>query len=1635
PNGPSQERVIRQALANAGLGAGQVDVVEAHGTGTTLGDPIEAQALLATYGQDRPSDSPLWLGSVKSNLGHTQSAAGVAGVIKMVKALEHGVLPPTLHVDEPSRHVDWSFGAVSILSERRRWESRKGKPRRAGVSSFGISGTNAHVILEEAPSACAEPGAESSGSGVWSAGDRVVGGPAAPLLSVDCVAPWVLSGGGESGLCGQAERLVGFLLGVGDPALRVCDVGAALANRAALGHRAVIVGEDLSGLSRGVEGLVSGDSKGPAPGVVVGVANAVRNPGVVFVFSGQGSQWVGMGASLLDESPLFAELLAECDGVLGEFVDWSVIGVLRGVEGAPGLGRVDVVQPVLFCVMVALAGLWRACGVEPAAVVGHSQGEIAAACVAGGLSLRDAARVVASRGRVLRDLSGLGGMLSVAVGVDRVEGLLEGVALDGGCARGVGVAAVNGAGSVVLAGTPAALREFEARCQAEGVRTRSIEVDYAAHSAQIDTVRDRLVAGCASIEPCSSSIPFYSGVTGGLVDTAGLDGDYWFRNLRETVRFDEATRSLLGDGYRVFVEMTPHPVLGVAIDETAERELGEDAAAGVATYSSLRRDQGGLSRFLTSLARAWVNGVDVDWLAVYRGTDAKRVSLPRYAFQRRRFWLADNRRAGTGNLQTAGLTALDHRLLRAALPSAGSDEHVYLGRLSPVEDSWLADHAVLGTPLLPGVALVEAALYVSGELGCAGVRELIIATPLALSRDRPVLLQIRVSAPDEQGDRRVSFYSQAEGEDLRGAGGQAWTLHAEGALAGQTRRDPREATEYAEQWPPPDAVAVDVQEIYDRLAGMGLEYGPAFQGLTGAWVRGDEVLCEASLPDGQHATVAEFGLHPALLDAAFHAAAATRREVDAAVRLPFSWADIVLHQVGVAALRARLSVNDPAEDGVGSISLTAFDANGSLVIDVGSVSSQEVAPEHLRAMGNAGHDHLFELGWSPIDDYDGAAVGQVAMLGTFTDERLADALSTAGIGIRTHESFPALLAEDSLPSLVLLGTRSLLNSPNGDEPVAGAGTVQVSQTAVCEVLDVLQAWFAEERLLDAKLVVLTSGALAVRDSDGVEGLMDGGVWGLVRSAQAENPDRVVLVDLDPSPGEDRGARLRSMLGAALAAREPQMAIRDGRLLAPTVSRVMGDAGAAVGSHEENDVSGQGASGGSSANAGASQIDGTVLITGGTGTLGALVARHLVSEHRVSSIVLASRSGLDAPGAVQLKRELEAAGASVDIVACDVAERSAVTDLLARISDDRPLQGIVHAAGAIDDGMIDSLTVRQIERVFAPKAAAAWHLHQLTAHLDLRMFVLFSSLAGVIGNAGQGNYAAANAFLESLAAFRRARGLSATSIAWGYWEAVSDLTAELDAVDIARFRRHGIVPLSAKQGLSLLDRAWASGKAATAAMGLDAATLRAQARNGTLPKIMSGLAPLSARRAETSVSLAERLSGLDAEERKRIVLELVGDEVATVLGHQASAVIDAQRAFTDLGLDSLTAVELRNRLSAATGLKLAATLVFDYPNTAAVAGHLLKRVGENGDALQTLEREIGKLERLLSAHLADAPDRARIATRLEALVTVASGGNGAALGEDNGDLDGATDDELFELIDRELGALPHRDGHTDGPGGA
>ncbi|OLZ58439.1 type I polyketide synthase [Amycolatopsis keratiniphila] len=876
PNGPAQQRVIRQALADARLAPGQVDVVEGHGTGTTLGDPIEAQALLATYGQDR--ERPLLLGSLKSNIGHTQAAAGVGGVIKMVQAIRHGIAPRTLHVDAPSSHVDWSAGEVSLLTGEQPWPET-GEPRRAGVSSFGISGTNAHVILEQAPAVEAESLVDT----------RVLD---------SAVLPFVLSGRSEEALAAQTSKLAAYLTGEPSPKA----IARALADtRSVLPHRAVVLAEDLGELLGGLRSLGEGE---PAARVVTGTAETGKT---VFVFPGQGSQWVGMAEELLLSAPVFAESMAECERALSSFVDWTLSEVL---SDAVALERVDVVQPVLFAVMVSLARLWRACGVEPAAVVGHSQGEIAAACVAGALSLDDAARVVCLRSRAILALSGRGGMVSVAASEDRVRELLP---------EGVSVAAVNGPSAVVVSGDIAGLEALLKRCELLGVRAKRIPVDYASHSAHVDAIERDVVSALAGISPQEPVIPFYSTVTDEPLE---LDAAYWFRNLRGTVQFARTVDRLLEDGFRFFVEVSPHPVLVPGISE--------DAVA----LGSLRRGEGGAERFVASLAEAHTQGLSPSWSAVL--PPAERVDLPTYAFQHKRFWLE----AGTssGDASAFGQTVVDHPLLGAALPLADGDGLVLTGRISPDTQPWLADHAVLDTVLLPGTAFVELVLRAGREAGCDGVDELTLEAPLAL--DGPMALQVVLGEPDERGRRAVSVHSRPEDSD------EPWTRNAQGTLSAGTP-----STVSLAEWPPPGAAEVPVSDLYDRFAELGLAYGPVFQGLRAAWRQGDDVFAEVDLPAGEAAD--RFGVHPALLDAALHTLGLGAQ--DETVRLPFTWSGVTLHATGASKLRVRLT---PTADGG---ALTVADDTGAPVLTVGELGLRPISPAQL----GRHRDSLFRLDWVP----------------------------------------------------------------------------------------------------------------------------------------------------------------------------------------------------------------------------------------------------------------------------------------------------------------------------------------------------------------------------------------------------------------------------------------------------------------------------------------------------------------------------------------------------------------------------------------------------------------------------------------------------------------------------------------------
>ncbi|MEU9990952.1 SDR family NAD(P)-dependent oxidoreductase [Streptomyces sp. NPDC048045] len=1524
PNGLSQQRVIRDALADAGLRARDVDAVEAHGTGTRLGDPIEASALQAVYGRDR--ETPLAIGSVKSNIGHTQAAAGIAGVLKTVLALRHRTLPRTLHVDSPSPHVDWSTGALELLTESRPWRTGAGRPRRAGVSAFGISGTNAHVILEEAPPADAPdaapspavtsaPGAtvapEAAGASravttpdavraskavttpdamgapnalktpdAAAGASPTVGTPDAvdvPKAAPSQPLPWVLSAHTESALAARARQLLPHLDGRDPAALAY----ALVTTRSTFEHRAVVLDGDprdgLTALSRG----------GTAPGLVTGTAD--RTGKVVFVFPGQGGQWAGMAADLLESSSVFREHLDRCARALAPHVDWDLPAVLRQQPGAPSLERVDVVQPALFAVMVSLAGLWRAGGVEPDAVVGHSQGEIAAAHVAGALSLEDAALVVARRAKALTELSGRGGMASVELPAEELRSRLD---------ERLSIATVNGPGSTVVAGADDALDALLEGLAAAGVRARRLAVDYASHSPEVEVVRDRVLAELAPVSPKATDIPFHSAVTGGVLAGTELDAGYWYRNLRLPVRFHEAVTSCAVPEHSFFVEVGPHPVLVPAVVEA----VGDKAVV----VGSLRRREDGRRALLRSFAELYVRGLEPRWTAWAGPETPAHAELPTYPFERKRYWLLP------GEARSGG-----HPVLGTAVELADSNEFVLTGRLSVTAFPWLADHRVLDEVILPGTAWLDFALCAGAAANCATVEELTLERPLVLPDDESAAtVQLRVGAPDRSGRRSLDLHARAEDT--------GWVHHGRGVLspapteptepsepsvpessepeAARTSEAPRtsglteasevsERFERCERWPPAGAEPVPHAGLYPSLVDRGLRYGPAFQGVRQVWRRGDTVYAEVACPVDPRG----FVVHPALLDSALHALAfggvapapdgEAERDAQGSLStapegplLPFAWTGvsataasatgasaIAASATGVSAITTsatgasaraaapstlRVRLQGSFADG---IRLSVTDGEGEPVL---SVDSLVLRPAAARTEGaNAPRDALFRNKWVEVHPASGVAPDGIAAVGFETDR------FTCFPDLRALEK--ALAAGLPAPGAVLVD--------------GSAGSVRESAH---RALGLVQAWIAGPQFAGSRLVFLTSGAVAARTGDDVPDLAGAAVIGLVRSAQTEEPGRFVLLDADEITPQT--------VAAALAADEPEVALRGGQVLARRLARAVPRGAGRFGGPKD-----------------------TVLITGGTGTLGRLLARHLVTTHGVRNLVLVGRSG-QAPG---LQDELAALGAAVTVAACDVADRTELAGLLAA---HRPTV-VVHAAGVLDDGVVTALTPDRVDAVLRPKAEAALALHELTRDLPLTSFVLFSSAAATAGSAGQSNYAAANAVLDALAHHRRARGLPGLSLAWGLWAQRSAMTRHLDA---------SADSLSTAQALALFDAAVALGDPVLVPARLD----------------LSGperplLRELVSRPQLPEAGLRRPLDGLDEAERRQALLDLVLGRTALALGHQNADELGAHAGFLEMGVDSLAAVRIRNDLNEALDLRLRPTVVFDQQSPLVLVGHL------------------------------------------------------------------------------------------------
>ncbi|MEU3536886.1 SDR family NAD(P)-dependent oxidoreductase [Streptomyces murinus] len=1404
--------------------------------------------------------------------------------------------------------MDWSAGDVRLLTEAVEWPAHNG-PRRAAVSSFGISGTNAHVIVEQTPDS-AEP---------------------APEPEPDAVVPLVLSAKSDTALRAQAERLLSL---ASTTDLRPADLAFSLATtRSAMEYRAAVVGEIRDELLDGLRAFTAGAASSR---IVTGEPGSGGKVG--FLFSGQGSQRLGMGRELYEAFPVFAAAYDEVCGLLDGPVDVD----------SEELDQTGSTQPALFAVEVALFRLLESWGVRPDYVAGHSVGEIAAAHVAGVLSLEDAARLVSARARLMQALPGGGAMVAVQATEDEVLPYLT---------EQVGIAAINGPQSVVVSGVEDTAVSIGEVFRKQGRKTSRLKVSHAFHSPLMDPMLEEfgeVVGGLVFNEP---QIPFVSNLTGRLAEP--YTPSYWVRHVREAVRFADGVRTLHELGVGTFVEIGPGGVLSA---------LAQGCVDDIVTVPAVRADRPEPQAVVTALAELYVHGVSPDWRAVFPG--ARRVDLPTYAFQYERFWLeAPEEFSGGAAAAGLGLGAAEHPLAGAVVALPGAGGFLVTGRLSLRTHPWLADHTVMGRVLLPGTALVELAVRAGDEAGCAQVEDLTLEAPLIVPDQGGVAVQVWVGPEEESGRRALSVHSRPDDAPDDARDDTPWVRHAVGYLTDELP-DPPHGVDLG-AWPPAAAEPVDLSGFYEGLDGLGLSYGPAFRGLRSVWRAGDDVLAEVALPEDTEADA--FAVHPALLDAALHAIGAGGLvPVTDGPLLPFAWSEVGVRATGAAALRVKVS-----RTGTDAVSLTVADASGALVATVGSLSLRPVSREQLLAAGDSrgrADDSLFGLAWQPVALVEGD---------TPLDVRVYPDLAALSAALPETETETGSENES--------GTELVTVVPCPETP--GTQTADRVHAIASEVLALAQSWSARERA--GRLVLVT------RPGD----LAHVAAWGLVRSAQSENPDRFVLAE-----AEDTDDVVR-VLPAVLAAGEPQFAVHDGEVRVPRLVRTTGALGDAP-----------------------DLAAGTVLVTGASGALGGLVARHLVSEHKVRRLLLASRRGADAPGAAELAAELTALGAEITWAACDIADREAVAAMLDGLGG-QALSAVVHTAGVLDDGVIGSVTPERMREVFRPKVDAVLNLHECTRDMGLAAFVVFSSVAGLIGSAGQASYAAANSFLDAFSAHRRRAGLPATSLAWGVWEQSGAMTDGLAAADRARMARSGVLPLPTGEGLRLFDAALASDAAVLAPVRLDTGALR----GGEAPPVLRALAPAPAGRravqAATSAtssasahgpSLAERLAELSEGEGEKTVLDLVRAEVAAVLGHASDRTVRPEHAFQDLGFDSLTAVELRNRLNRTTGLRLPATLVFDHPTPVLLARHVFTEIAGAAEPalVDSLLANLDNVEQELVTKLAASEARDRILVKLQEVLLIA-GGSGKTSdqeipGTSGSDLESATDDEVFDLLGKEFG---------------
>ncbi|AIA69933.1 type I polyketide synthase [Pectobacterium atrosepticum SCRI1043] len=1486
PNGPAQEQVIRQALNNAELTFSDIDVVEAHGTGTTLGDPIEAHALLNTYGKHRSDDQPLWLGSLKSNIGHTQLAAGVASVIKMVMALRHGRLPKTLHAETPSGKIDWSRGNIKLLNTARNWPDT-GRPKRAAVSSFGFSGTNAHLILEEAPS-ISPPVQEAAPARTFP-----VPGIALPLAAAS-----------PDGLCAQAKQLHTWLT---QNASSMPDIAFSLATtRTHFNYRAVITAEDSNNALIALEALAANRY---APGIIQGVRSPSGN--VAFLFTGQGAQWPTMGQGLYHQSPVFAhtfdDICQHLDPLLSQPLK-TVIFAEQDSADALLLDRTDFTQAALFAFEVALCRTVMHLGVQPDVLIGHSIGEIAAAHIAGVFNLADAATFVATRGRLMESITADGAM--VAIEASEAE-ILPSLQKYKEC---IAIAAINSPSSVVISGDTDKVLSLAEQWHARGYRTHRLRTSHAFHSPHIDGIVDTLRRTLSTLSLQAPAIPIVSTVTGQqLTNEQACSVEYWANQARSAVRFDAAIQWLEAHNIVVALEVGPDGVL-TALGRASI--VGESSGVPSAAWiAPLRKGRDELRPFFAALARLYTQGQPLDWRKLLVQTPI--VPLPTYPFQHRRYWLQAPPVRPTLD---GGFFAVKHPFLHAGIDNAAQQSWIFTGQLDAARQPWILEHRVADIPAGAGTMTAEMILSIGEQVGCQRLDDLFLHAILPLNECIPTSIQLHVSPPEADGGRTVEAYFHQPGDpEPREYQMAPWKRYATCRLVPDEKLSPEWPDFHNDNWPPADAKPVDFTPIYEHLAAQGVILGNAFQRLINVWEHEDGLYIEATSPESHAELGEDFILHPTLLDAGMQAALLEQLkpgEENIQPRLLFSLSGIRQYIRGAQRLRGHLvrKTTEPSTSGYSEYALRLADDTGRAAAIIDSIvlkssNSPRLAPSR---------PPFYRLAWREIAPDSSTTKPKIHWI--VPQNRLRERLSRL---IKEH--YASCTYDDMHQALATFSPQpdeiAVFIAPDGDDTPEF-----IDHNPTHCVLNALQTWIDEPRTADVPLLIVTQGAIATNDGENVPNLAQSPLWGLVRTAQLEYPGRFYLLDIN----EVENTALSSIHTAInTLSHEPQLALREGKILTPRLVKAAGNGDLTDYNHADQPEN-------PSRNL---NPDGTVLITGGTGALGKVIAKHLVEHHGVRHVLLASRRGKDAPGANALLKDLAELGAQATIVACDIANVAAVASLLDTIPTAHPLTAVIHTAGSVDTATLKTMSAEQIDNVLQSKAVSAWNLHQLTQHHDLAAFILYSSAVSILAQKGQGNYAAANAFLDALAYHRRHQGLPATAMAWGMWAERSEMGEQLGDDDIQHIIATGQIPLSRPQGLAYLDTVVGAQVVNHPPLLIPARlNLEALREQGDTPLLAEVLPVRTA--ARNSVSASPQIANMPEKERLPYLLNVIIQYAGEVLSHPDPESIRSDVEFITLGFDSLTSVEMGSRLSQTFGVRIPATAIFDHSTPQALAQFLL-----------------------------------------------------------------------------------------------